>query len=476
MAKKPTTRPESAILEHDPNKIDARPTKELFINMLILDLRLRDAIGDLVDNSVDAARTIIGQAQQMDQSPDVLLESLRYDELAIKMTLSPTQFIIEDNCGGMEASVARDFAFRFGRDAGAPPTPGSVGRFGIGMKRALFKLGKKFQIKSVAKNSSFTIKVDVEDWSSKSAWDFDFSQLRENLPDANPRDRGLRIEVTDLNPDVANLLGTTAFESDLGDELSSENQFNINRGLTISVNSKDLPAKALVMLSSPDFKAGRFKETYLVRDESGEDVDVNVHIIAGIGEAELADGGWYIFCNDRLVAGAEQTGVSGWTGQYSDGVAKYHDQFERFRGYVFFSSVNAEVLPWNTTKTSMNMDSRLYREVRAKMIEMMRPVITFLNLLKKEKEGGNPAENQPLNLKVSQTSAVSVLEIPEDQQDTKFVPPTAPPPVRAESNEQKIGYAAPKVKIDKVKKSLKVTTLKEVGELTFEYYYQNEVG
>lgn len=39
----------------DPNKIVGIPSKELFIDMLVKDLSLRDAIGDLVDNSVDAA-------------------------------------------------------------------------------------------------------------------------------------------------------------------------------------------------------------------------------------------------------------------------------------------------------------------------------------------------------------------------------------------------------------------------------------
>lgn len=39
--------------------IDASPTKDFFISMLVRDLSLRDAIGDLVDNSVDSARTLV---------------------------------------------------------------------------------------------------------------------------------------------------------------------------------------------------------------------------------------------------------------------------------------------------------------------------------------------------------------------------------------------------------------------------------
>ncbi len=37
------------------NVINAYPTKELFISILVRDVTMRDAIGDLLDNSVDGA-------------------------------------------------------------------------------------------------------------------------------------------------------------------------------------------------------------------------------------------------------------------------------------------------------------------------------------------------------------------------------------------------------------------------------------
>lgn len=40
------------------NLIDASPTKDLFITMLVKDIDLIDAIVDLVDNCVDGARRI----------------------------------------------------------------------------------------------------------------------------------------------------------------------------------------------------------------------------------------------------------------------------------------------------------------------------------------------------------------------------------------------------------------------------------
>ena len=38
--------------------VKANPTKEFFVNMLIRDILLKQAIIELIDNSIDGARTI----------------------------------------------------------------------------------------------------------------------------------------------------------------------------------------------------------------------------------------------------------------------------------------------------------------------------------------------------------------------------------------------------------------------------------
>ena len=113
--------------QKNPNIIDASPTKDLFVTMLVRDLVLTDAISDLVDNCVDGAKGL---------RPDK-----NYAGLYVKIIANKNIFSIEDNCGGFSSQVARDYAFKFGRSSKAELTPYSVGQFGIGMKRALFKIG-----------------------------------------------------------------------------------------------------------------------------------------------------------------------------------------------------------------------------------------------------------------------------------------------------------------------------------------------
>src|SRR5262245_51610287 len=106
--------------EVEERTIDVMPTKELFIDMLTRDIALIPAIIDLVDNSSDGAKR--------------LRENGSFKGLWARVEISPEEFRIIDNCGGMTIEVAEKYAFRFGRPPGAPFVKHSVGQFGVGMK------------------------------------------------------------------------------------------------------------------------------------------------------------------------------------------------------------------------------------------------------------------------------------------------------------------------------------------------------
>lgn len=59
----------------------------------------------------------------------------------------------------------------------------TTGIFGIGMKRALFKIGNYFEIKSTTTKTSFEVKLDVEKWQNQQSdnWDFPFDRYEEDL-------------------------------------------------------------------------------------------------------------------------------------------------------------------------------------------------------------------------------------------------------------------------------------------------------
>lgn len=442
-----------------PTKIvNASPTKDLFISMLIRDITLNDAIGDLIDNSVDGALSL---------KPDK-----NYRGLSIRITISQDVFIITDNCGGIPYENARDYAFRFGRSNSTPSIKGSVGQFGIGMKRALFKMGRKFVVRSTSKRSNFTLSVDVEEWEkSPDNWNFTFNELvllAEDKPDFPDEKLGTIITVTDLNDDVKERFGLENFVAELKEEIELEHLANIDRGLKISINDIDLDTRQLLIINSDQFKPSYWEHTF----PNG----LRAKAVVGVSEHDLKYGGWYLFCNERMVLGPEQTIISGWGARQPLIIPKYHGQYDRFRGYVYFEANETFLLPWNTSKNNMDVDSPTYRFVRQEMITMMRPVIDFLNKL--HTESGKPEpEEKPLQISLDKSSAATVSVSRLFEQSTTLPQTfTFPTPVTQTRKPQEItiSYIRPEQKVEKAKKVLGITSAKEVGERTFDYFYENE--
>lgn len=453
----------------DKSVINAYPTKELFISILIRDVTLRDAIGDLLDNSVDGALRL---------RPDG-----NYEGLYVKIDLNAKEkhFEISDNCGGLPVSVARDLAFRFGRPEGAENTEYSVGVFGIGMKRALFRLGKKFKVESIAKNSSFTMEVDVEEWKKgddgggeESNWKFKFSEYKEDLEQDYPEEkRGTVITVWELHPGVLEAFGLENDIIRLREELQREHLYSIDKGLKITVNGARLQAPELKLLVSDDFKTAHWEK---------QDGPVKVEIFAGISEQEKygPNGGWYIFCNKRLVLGPDQTKATGWGVKSPIRIPDYHAQFYRFRGYVFLDAMDPKELPWTTAKTSMDLDSPVYRAVLQQMIVMMRSVIDFLNKLHDEAQNyrKEKIDSAPLQKAVEKATIVPLAQVrttPTYQSPVKFVAPEPAEPSSSKPDRVWVRYSISPQKYELVKEYLEIDKPGDIGRRTFDYFFAREI-
>ena len=431
--------------------IVAHPTKDLFISMLIKDLSLADAISDLVDNSVDGARRMGRKT---------------YKNLKIDIEAAADSFTIVDNCGGISIDNARNYAFRFGRPDNMPETPGSIGRFGIGMKRALFKLGGKFRVESTTSTTHFVVDVDVAEWKANQdvEWQFAFSQLDEKLPSVPPAKRGIRINVTELDRTVSQSFQNPLFLSRLGKNLELHHLFSIAKGLEIRINKQLLKRRTLSVMQSKELIPAYWKHRF----SDGVTADV----YSGIDNRNLDEGGWYIFCNGRLVLGPDHTLTTGWGDKEMTRIPKYHGQYDRFRGYVFFEAKDAALLPWNTTKTSVDVDAPKWKFVRAEMIKLMRPVCDFLNKIHQERQrDGNNLETTPLEELVEKAKR---MELRAAKTASAFVAPKSLPQITPPKM-SRIQYYKPTAEVNRAKRSLGVKTAIEVGEETFDYYILMEL-
>lgn len=434
----------------DPNVVIGKPSKELFISMLTRDISLIDAISDLVDNCMDGAIRLKGRK--------------KFTGLEVNIILTEDSFRIKDNCGGIDKELAQKYAFRFGRPSQAITIDYSVGQFGIGMKRALFKMGNKFEIKSISQKASFSIEIDVNKWSKEESWDFGFRQLIEKrFPLA---ERGTEIIVSSLNPDVKERFKQKNFLSELKTKLELQHLMNVSKGLVIKINNHPIESNQLKLLNSDKFTTAYWAKRFKMYG------NMKVKIYAGIGAQDLKMGGWYVFCNNRLIEGPEQTEVTGWGVKTSVKIPEYHGQFSRFRGFVLFESRLPSFLPWNTSKTSVDTDSPIFQSVKLEMISLMRPIIDFLNKVHDESGAylNKKLEEKYLQKEIDSASLEDYLDV---RTSSKFIAPTQKR-LAKKTNEVIIRYIRTEDKVEKLKKFFKISSPKQVGEKTFDYTYSRE--
>lgn len=439
-------------------RVNANPAKSFFVSMLIKDITLRDAIGDLVDNAVDAIKA---QAE----NPDCLTG------YRVVVKLANNSFSISDNGQGMSTEIARTTAFNFGKAESHKLIEKSIGQFGIGMKRAFFKIGSLISVHSTTKTSQFDIQIDVPEWLKKSEWEFKFQNdtLQENVNQV--KESGFDVEITNLSDDAKTSFTNERFINQLQKEIEYEHMLNIEKGLVIIINNYQLRPTNITLVSNDTIKP-----TYW---ESRTD-NLTVKIMAGISTKNDEEGGWYIFCNDRLILAKDKSANTVWTGSKGDGVPLWHAQYHRFRGFVFFEAADSFNLPWNTTKTGMDMDSPIYQKVRVQMIVMTKQVMELMDKLKSENEKDNPVEDRKLNIAVEKAvknDKVSVLELRANTNGLrdKFIFPEQLFSPAGKGNQINIQYYVSRDRFQKVKGQLHVRSGREVGLATFEYYCENEL-
>lgn len=437
---------EQDVAERQPS---AEPTREFFVGMLTRDISLEQAVLDLVDNCVDGAKRLAAAGGD-------------FGNHSVALVISGALFSITDDCGGFSRDDAINYAFRFGRPQGAPRTPSSIGQFGVGMKRALFKFGEHFVVRSATSDDEWAVALDVPDWLENGDWHFPWVEFGEQETISKDKP-GTQIVVDRLRPDVAARFATTNFSNLVTDLIKSKHRQFISQGLSISVNGRHIDASDLVLSIQDQLKPGRDE---LLLEDAGQ-VPVSVKILVGVGGSIPREAGWYVICNGRVVLSADRRDVTGWGLLENESdklmVPNFHNQYARFRGIVWFDSEDSSRVPWNTTKTDVDIDSSVWQRAFARMIEMMRPVIAFLNDLDQDIDA-NTRESSPLYQYVSQALTVKAEKVTGK---SDFIAPSRTA-IQFKPKTIKIQYSRPIEDVEYLKDALDVGSARAVGEKAFD--------
>lgn len=445
-------------------KVDARPSKAFFVDMISRDIDINYAILELIDNSIDAARK--------NKTTDV----------EIDLVITKDIFMITDNCGGMDEIIAKEYAFRFGRPSNILADSRSeyeTGIFGIGMKRSLFKIGKYFIVESFNPVKSFKVEVDVEEWikdeaegtdKSLSSWDFQLQYHETDL-----KQYGTRIVIKNLKTGTEGQFNKPRVINNIKDIVAYYiGEYSLGN-LRLTINGEVvLPKYITILLDEKEGFYPYFTE-FMIDDK------VKVKVLAGLeakGNPEQA--GWYVYGNERLILMADKSKVTGWgskTGR-GRGIPKYHPSHAIFRGIIFLEAKNPSDLPWNTTKSNLDTTSEYYEVIYEEFIEAYEYLSDTLNLYRKASDDKD--DEKKLEILSKLTLANQLVISTKSIKEYAFKKEAFASPITVEGIDESpetinISFKVDKDRYNKLARFFPNFSKREIGKVLFDYYYHKEV-
>lgn len=461
--------------------IDASPTKAFFVEMLTRDIELEDAILDLLDNCIDGIHRI--KHEELDQ------HEISYEGFYAKISTTETSFEIQDNCGGIPLTTAQNYAFRMGRPQGQLIDENfyTIGTYGIGMKRAIFKMGQESQVISVHKDDAFQV-VFSQSWLAQdNEWDLPLEDIEKE-----DKDEGTYIKITNLYPAISQQFSSPngVLLNSLSRRISQHYSFIIQKGFDVYLNGSKISPQNNYLLLDQDYGNNEKNNEISPFLYQGTRNDVEIILAIGfyrktISEEELEDevsgtrrrseeAGLTIICNDRVVVYCDKTRLTGW-GEAT--VPSYHPQFIAITGIVHFRSKNARALPLTTTKRGIDASSDVYLYTKDFMREGLKLFTSYTNRWKKDllNESRRIEQAKPQSIKEI-FSKVSLSEgkwtkVNNRASEKKYIP-NLPKPIVVNSNSQTIKFIKLTEEIKTVSDFLfedDSISASKVGEACFQY-------
>lgn len=437
---------------------DASPEKRLFISLITRDISLAAAFLDLIDNSVNAA--VEPYAQRLSTAADyqsTFADPTVQPTVDIRIQIDESSVRIADNAAGISCAVAQEHVFKFGRSSDEAHASDRLSVYGIGMKRALFKLGNNINFVSDHVEGGFSLELNVADWAKDKnpAWTFPLSPRAPVQPGATKTD----IHITNLTAETKLRVTDAVFINQLKEAISRTYAFYLAKFVNIHVNDELVGGKEVAIGSNIESDSFSYGNTTCA-------IAAGLAVPTGEQFRDKA-AGWYVFCNGRAVVSAEKTILTGWGGG-ALGLPSYQPKHRAFIGTVFFVSVNAEELPWNTTKSGINEDSELWQQAKRQMATIGRRVISFLD----SRYTDEGTEVSATDLKDTAGTALSVIAAaiaPKSsfRSEAKIRPETV-----------KIQYAAKVEDIRRIGEHIGRRQISgtDAGKYTFDFFLRNEVG
>lgn len=350
-----------------------------------------------------------------------------------------------DSCGGISTEDAASEVFRFG--VIKEKEKHSLGVYGIGMKRSIFKMGSHIVFESDDLKEFFRVIINLDEWRQSQDWTLSFNEVNRTTGHAFTR-----ILISNLKEDVKTEFKSNRFINELDQRIGKTYFLFMKDNVDIYLNEKKINPLELEIGFSDNIEPAikTFKSN-----------GVSVRLTAG-AHPDYRNPGWYMFCNKRLIISGDTSSLSGWGKR---GVPTYHNKFNRFKGFAFFDSDDPRDLPWNTPKNGMDVNSPIFTKALNEMQNLTQQYTSFMSK-------AYPTEKEETIGKeiLGKLETKSIFEF--DKQDQIFKSPEIPRAPKWTT----ISYQKLKQDVNKLKKCMgnRYMSNRELGEKTFDYYREME--
>lgn len=457
-------------------KIEATPVKSFFVSMLTRDIKLEDAILDLLDNCLDGIHRSI-----------ITVEGDKpYSGFKAEIEFKKDFFSISDNCGGIPWEL-HPYAFRMGRHPNYKENiVGSVGTYGIGMKRAIFKMGRHCLITTKHGLNQYKIEISPEWMQNEEKWDLEVK----NAEWSKKRD-GTTIVITDLHEGVGKIFDEDAenFKKRLEQTIETQYAYIIEKGFEVKINGQIVTPYTTKLIFDNRLREKTATRPYIFKTTTPEGVDVFLTVgfthpppsqnaIDDEKESPTYSSkyaGWTILCNERAVVFCERTELTGW-GEAN--VPRFHNQFNVISGIVEFKSDDPSKLPTTTTKRGIDASNRLYLQIKNKMRDGMKEFTNSTNKWKgREEELKRQIKKAPrldLNEIKEESKKLNFSTTTKSFPSGKLYKPKLPMPPVLEPTKKRILFFKEKAKVEKIAEYFEVPDADPsiVGEKCFDTIYE----
>ena len=417
----------------------ANVRKQYFIDMFTRDISLEDCILDLIDNSIDSF--LLKEAVSVrDLIFGPATDYANLEPGGIQVTCTERQIKVVDTCGGISRKRAMNDAFCFGHEE---DQVGKLGAYGVGMKRALFKIGNRFDIVSRTATEGFEVSLELDKWAQEKEWRIPISFVEGAGSDTKA---GTSITISQLHNEVALRIKEGGVPNNILRDAATTYPYFLDKCVKLEINGTHVSAQP-VRLGESEGVVRAARENFV---QDGVRVTLAATVAPGRRTAEEA--GWYVLCNGRVVVHANTDNLTGWA---SD-LASFQPKYRSFVGLASFESDDPLALPWTTTKRDVNRESGVFIRARGLMIAMSKPIITFLN---SQYPSETTVEAADIREAVGGVQEVSFRDIAtKPAMGFSYTPPK-----RKEKKDEWIRFSASIESLDRIRRHLRRQSLAPYG-------------